>query len=238
MTRAISILSIVGLCACASAAGEPSETPASASSAEAAPSASSSAAPASSSEASSSTSTTTAESASPAASSTAAAVDPVGPPPLEVDHLSVDLSDGRAAEQAVRTLAERAGGLAGVVTAAGIDACGRLEDVPAGLWERVVQVNLLGTVAVVRAALPFVRHADGQVWPTAVEAARMGEQVVISCVLTDIVFRWTLSPDPGGCCVRLDVAIPEREASRLGMQETAMRDAIVRLARAAEHAAA
>ena len=41
-----------------------------------------------------------------------------------------------------------------------------------------------------------------------------------------------------GCRVRLDVAIPDREASRLGMQETAMRDAIVRLARAAERSAA
>jgi NAD(P)-dependent dehydrogenase (short-subunit alcohol dehydrogenase family) len=87
----------------------------------------------------------------------------VQPPPLEVEHLTVDLADGRAAEEAVHTLAERAGGLAGVVSAAGMDACGRLEDVPAALWERVVQVNLLGTVAVVRAALPFVRRADGHI---------------------------------------------------------------------------
>jgi hypothetical protein len=94
-----------------------------------------------------------------------------------------------------------------------------------------------GTDSVAEEGGDVVRHADGQVWPTAVESARMGEQVVISCVLTDIVFRWTLSPDPVGCRVRLDVAIPEREASRLGMQETAMRDAIVRLARAAERSA-
>jgi uncharacterized protein YndB with AHSA1/START domain len=95
-----------------------------------------------------------------------------------------------------------------------------------------------GTDAVAEEGDGVVRHAGGQVWPTAVETGRVGEQVVISCVLTDIVFRWTLAPDPGGCRVRLDVAIPDRESDRLGMQETAMGDAIVRLARAAERAAA
>lgn len=95
-----------------------------------------------------------------------------------------------------------------------------------------------GTEGVAEEGEGVVRHSDGQVWPTVVEAGRVGEHVVISCVLTGIVFRWTLSPDPDGCRVRLDVAIPEREASRLRMQETAMRDAIGRLARAAERSAA
>ena len=95
-----------------------------------------------------------------------------------------------------------------------------------------------GTDAVAEEGGGVVRHSDGQVWPTVVEAGRVREQVVISCVLTDIVFRWTLSPDAGGCRVRLDVAIPDREASRLGMQETAMRESIERLARAAERSAA
>ncbi|MCC5580854.1 SDR family NAD(P)-dependent oxidoreductase [Microtetraspora sp. AC03309] len=44
--------------------------------------------------------------------------------------------------------------------AAGIDACGRLDDVPAADWDRVIKVNLLGTAAVVRAALPYL---DGRV---------------------------------------------------------------------------
>jgi NADP-dependent 3-hydroxy acid dehydrogenase YdfG len=42
-----------------------------------------------------------------------------------------------------------------VVTAAGTDACGDLGDVDADAWDRVVLVNLLGTAAVVRAALPY-----------------------------------------------------------------------------------
>ncbi|MFC9973953.1 SDR family oxidoreductase [Spirillospora sp. NPDC127200] len=76
-----------------------------------------------------------------------------------VDHIEADLTDREAAEKAVRILAEQAGGLDAVVTAAGIDACGRLEEVPADDWERVVEVNLLGTVRVVRAALPYLRRS-------------------------------------------------------------------------------
>ena len=80
-----------------------------------------------------------------------------------VDHELVDLADGRAAERAVRALADRAGGLDAVVTAAGTDACGLLSDVPAEAWEKVVAVNLLGTAAVVRAALPFLERSNGKV---------------------------------------------------------------------------
>jgi NAD(P)-dependent dehydrogenase (short-subunit alcohol dehydrogenase family) len=80
-----------------------------------------------------------------------------------IDSETVDLADGRAAEAAVRRAAERHGGLDAVVTAAGIDACGRLTDVDPNSWERVIAVNLLGTAAVVRAALPFLAQARGRV---------------------------------------------------------------------------
>ena len=84
-------------------------------------------------------------------------------PSFDVDHELVDLADGRAAEEAVRRVAERRGGLDAVVAAAGTDACGKLADVPAEDWERVVAVNLLGTAAVVRAALPYLERAQGRV---------------------------------------------------------------------------
>jgi len=84
-------------------------------------------------------------------------------PPFQVHHELVDLADTRAAETAVERAAERLGRLDGVVTAAGVDACGPLAGVPADAWERVVAVNLLGTAAVVRAALPHLERSQGRV---------------------------------------------------------------------------
>jgi NADP-dependent 3-hydroxy acid dehydrogenase YdfG len=75
----------------------------------------------------------------------------------------VDLADTRAAEAAVRTVAERAGGLDAVFTPAGTDKCGMLGDVDGADWDRVILVNLLGTAAVVRAALPYLTASHGKV---------------------------------------------------------------------------
>jgi NAD(P)-dependent dehydrogenase (short-subunit alcohol dehydrogenase family) len=85
------------------------------------------------------------------------------PPADGLAHAEVDLADGRAAEAAVARLARELGGIDAVVTAAGIDACGGLAEVTAEDWERVVRVNLLGTAAVVRAALPFLETTRGRV---------------------------------------------------------------------------
>jgi NAD(P)-dependent dehydrogenase (short-subunit alcohol dehydrogenase family) len=80
-----------------------------------------------------------------------------------VDHVLVDLADTAAAERAVEDAALRHGGLDAVVTAAGIDRCGALDEVPAADWELVVRVNLLATAAVVRAALSHLRRSNGRV---------------------------------------------------------------------------
>jgi NAD(P)-dependent dehydrogenase (short-subunit alcohol dehydrogenase family) len=76
---------------------------------------------------------------------------------------TVDLADSRAAEEAVRAVADILGGLDAVFTAAGTDKCGMLSDVPGEEWDRVVMVNLLGTAAVVRAALPYLERSHGRV---------------------------------------------------------------------------
>jgi NAD(P)-dependent dehydrogenase (short-subunit alcohol dehydrogenase family) len=75
----------------------------------------------------------------------------------------VDLSNTREAESVVDRVAEEHGAIQAVVTAAGIDSCGRIEQVGAEDWERVVAVNLLGTAAVVRAALPHLERSRGRV---------------------------------------------------------------------------
>lgn len=85
------------------------------------------------------------------------------PPAADVPYAAVDLADARAAEEAVRTLAAEVGELSAVVTAAGIDTPGMLGTVAADAWERVIQVNLVGTAAVVRAALPYLERSRGHV---------------------------------------------------------------------------
>jgi NAD(P)-dependent dehydrogenase (short-subunit alcohol dehydrogenase family) len=84
-------------------------------------------------------------------------------PDADVDHELVDLADTAAAEAAIHAVAERHEDLRGVVTAAGTDACGRLADVSREDWERVVVVNLLGTAAIVRAALPHLERSQGRI---------------------------------------------------------------------------
>jgi len=77
---------------------------------------------------------------------------------------SADLADTAAVDAAVRALADRVGDrIDGVFTAAGIDSCGKLDDVPAKEWERVIHVNLLGTAAVIRAALPYLKTTGGRI---------------------------------------------------------------------------
>ncbi len=79
-----------------------------------------------------------------------------------LDYRQVDLADTAAAGTTVERLAERHR-LDGVVAAAGTDVCGPLGQVPGPAWERVVAVNLLGTAAVVRAALPSLEATGGRV---------------------------------------------------------------------------
>jgi NAD(P)-dependent dehydrogenase (short-subunit alcohol dehydrogenase family) len=87
----------------------------------------------------------------------------LNPPPDGFAFERVDLSRTREAEAAVARVADERGGLDAVVTAAGVDACGRIEDIAGSDWERVVAVNLLGTAAVVRAALPHLERSRGRV---------------------------------------------------------------------------
>ena len=89
------------------------------------------------------------------------------PPPGGFAFRQVDLSRPREAEAAVRAVVDEHGGLDAVVTAAGTDACGDILDVDAEAWDRVVAVNLLGTAAVVRAALPALERSRGRVFTVA-----------------------------------------------------------------------
>ena len=77
--------------------------------------------------------------------------------------IEVDLADPSAAEPAVAAAEELVGPLTGVVTAAGTDACGRITDVDLDAWVRVIQVNLIGTAAIARAAVPRLERTHGRI---------------------------------------------------------------------------
>jgi NAD(P)-dependent dehydrogenase (short-subunit alcohol dehydrogenase family) len=81
-----------------------------------------------------------------------------------VPYAACDLADTSAVAAAVEALADEVDGrITGVFTAAGIDSCGTLEQVPAKEWEQVIAVNLVGTAAVIRAALPYVKATRGRI---------------------------------------------------------------------------
>lgn len=85
------------------------------------------------------------------------------PSPDGHDGEQVDLAAAREAEEAVRRIVTRAGGLDAVVTAAAMDEPADFADIDGAAWDRIVQVNLIGTAAVVRAALPALKDARGTV---------------------------------------------------------------------------
>jgi len=93
---------------------------------------------------------------------TPAVIDRVAPA-SGVQHVLADLGDSAEAGRAVTELVQRVGPPTAVVTAAGTDACGPLAEVDTETWERVVRVNLFGTVAVVRACLPHLEANRGTV---------------------------------------------------------------------------
>lgn len=84
-------------------------------------------------------------------------------PGRDYDHETVDLADTRLAEEAARKLAERNGGLHAVVTAAAMDHPSDFADVDGETWDRIVAVNLLGTAAVIRGGLPYLRESRGRI---------------------------------------------------------------------------
>lgn len=79
------------------------------------------------------------------------------------DQETVDLGDSRASEEAVRKLVERAGGMDAVVTAAAMDVPSDFGEVDGETWDRIIRVNLMGTAAVVRAALPALKDSRGTI---------------------------------------------------------------------------
>src|SRR5690606_9186658 len=72
-----------------------------------------------------------------------------------------DVTDAQAIAAAIDAAAELFGGVDIVVANAGITASGSVQHIDAAAWERVIEVNLLGTWRTVRAALPHLVTSKG-----------------------------------------------------------------------------
>jgi 2-keto-3-deoxy-L-fuconate dehydrogenase len=81
-----------------------------------------------------------------------------------------DISDDAAVRSAVSAAAAALGGIDILVNNAGIGAAGTVEDNDDAEWHHVLNVNVLGTVRVSRAAMPELRRS----------AARRGEAVIVN----------------------------------------------------------
>jgi NAD(P)-dependent dehydrogenase (short-subunit alcohol dehydrogenase family) len=89
---------------------------------------------------------------------------------VDVCVLQLDVTDATSIARAMATIVDEGGGIYGVVNNAGIFLRGYFEDLLDAEIRQVFETNLFGTMAVTRAALPYLR------------AARRGRIVVISSV--------------------------------------------------------
>lgn len=91
-----------------------------------------------------------------------AVLDLAGPPPGASDQIrgfACDVADSASVESAVGAACSSLGGLDVLVNNAGVGAQGTVADNSDEEWVRVFQVNVLGIVRVVRAALPALRRS-------------------------------------------------------------------------------
>ncbi|MEW5742592.1 MAG: SDR family oxidoreductase [Myxococcota bacterium] len=97
-------------------------------------------------------------------------------PPTEerVRVVVVDVASQAAVEQMVRELEARVSGLDLLVNCAGILGAGAFHEQPLTTFSRVIQVNLMGTVHVTHACLPWLQCAGGHVVNMASSASLHG----------------------------------------------------------------
>jgi hypothetical protein len=69
--------------------------------------------------------------------------------------------------------------------------------------------------------------------PQVLRTSRADSCVAISCLVSDLVFEWSLEPDGDGTRISVDVVIPEREAHRLERQREVIAASLLRLAQLA-----
>ena len=112
-----------------------------------------------------------------------------------------DVTDAQAIETAVDGAVERFGGIDVVIANAGIATGGSVRAIDPAAWERVVEVNLLGSWRTVRAALPHVIERRGYVlqvasvaaiahapFMSAYSASKAGVEAFADCLRTEVAY--------------------------------------------------
>ena len=82
---------------------------------------------------------------------------PLAEPEEDILEIPCDVGSDASVRDSVAKVAEQLGGLDGAASNAGIGATGGVEDVTDEEWHRVLDVNLVGTARLIRAALPHLR---------------------------------------------------------------------------------
>jgi uncharacterized protein YndB with AHSA1/START domain len=86
------------------------------------------------------------------------------------------------------------------------------------------------------AGTPYTMWPEGYPdFPMAQRLQVTASGVTISCLVSDLVFRWTLSDGPGGgTTIGVEVELPESESHRLADQQRLVADSLTRIASLAE----
>lgn len=94
---------------------------------------------------------------------------------IKVAIASADISDQSAAEKAVESLVSELGGIDILINNAGIAKFGKLVEMDTKDWERIIQVNLMGTYYMTRAVLPkLIAQNQGNIINIASTAGERG----------------------------------------------------------------
>jgi NAD(P)-dependent dehydrogenase (short-subunit alcohol dehydrogenase family) len=84
------------------------------------------------------------------------------PSPVRDRWITMDVRDEAAVDAGVREAVAAAGGLDAVVCCAGYSVFGSVEDVPLAQARAQLETNVLGTLTVLKAALPHLRRTQGR----------------------------------------------------------------------------
>ena len=104
--------------------------------------------------------------------------------------VAVDISDGAAVASAVARVHGELGPVDVLVNNAGVDVIERFVDSAESTWDRIIAVNLRGTIAMTRAVLdPMIERGRGRIVHIASDAGRVGSsgEVVYSATKGGVI---------------------------------------------------